>query len=156
MGKALFYHLTRHPVEVTLTTLVGRALEQGWQVLVRGRDGARMDWLDQKLWQTGGEEGFLPHGLAGGPHDTDQPVLLTTSTDNANNSVYIVSIDGADLTQGEIAEAERGVILFDGHDEAAVAHARGQWKALTDAGCPAEYWSEESGRWEKKAEKTAD
>ena len=25
-------------------------------------------------------------------------------------------------------------------------------KALTDAGCAAQYWSEESGRWEKKAE----
>ena len=33
-----------------------------------------------------------------------------------------------------------------------MAHARGQWKALTGAGCAAEYWSEESGRWEKKAE----
>ena len=32
-------------------------------------------------------------------------------------------------------------------------HARVQWKTLTDAGCSAQYWSEESGRWEKKAEK---
>ncbi|MCW8843703.1 MAG: DNA polymerase III subunit chi, partial [Rhodobacteraceae bacterium] len=32
---------------------------------------------------------------------------------------------------------------------------RGQWKSLTDAGCAAQYWSEESGRWEKKAEKAA-
>ena len=30
--------------------------------------------------------------------------------------------------------------------------ARGQWRALTGAGCKAQYWSEESGRWEKKAE----
>ncbi|SHJ20059.1 DNA polymerase III, chi subunit [Shimia gijangensis] len=156
MGKALFYHLTRHPVEVTLTTLVGKALEQGWQVLVRGRDAERMDWLDQKLWQTGGDEGFLPHGLAGGPHDSDQPILLTTAPDNTNNAVYLVSIDGAEITRDEVQKAERGVILFDGHDAAALAHARTQWKTLTDAGCPAEYWSEETGRWEKKAEKIVD
>ena len=41
----------------------------------------------------------------------------------------------------------------DGNDPAALDIARGQWKALTDAGCAAQYWSEESGRWEKKAEK---
>jgi DNA polymerase III subunit chi len=52
----------------------------------------------------------------------------------------------------EVAAMERVCILFDGNDEAAVAQARGQWKALTGAGCAAAYWSEESGRWEKKAE----
>lgn len=154
MGKALFYHLTGHPVEVTLTTLVGKAREQGWHVLLRGCDPERIDWLDQKLWQIGGDESFLPHGVAGGPTDADQPILLTTGSDNANNAVYVVSIDGADITTDEVHSSERAVILFDGHDEAAVAHARTQWKSLTDAGCPAEYWSEESGRWEKKAEKT--
>lgn len=153
MGKALFYHLTRAPVEVTLTTLAGKAMEQGWNVLIRGRDQDRLEWLDQKLWQAGGDEGFFPHGLAGGSHDVDQPVLLTTSAENTNAAVYLVSVDGADISAEEVQTAQRGVILFDGHDEAAVAHARVQWKALTDAGCAAEYWSEESGRWEKKAEK---
>ena len=33
-----------------------------------------------------------------------------------------------------------------------VEAARGQWKALTGAGLSAQYWSEESGRWQKKAE----
>lgn len=156
MGKALFYHLTRNPVEVTLTTLAGKALEQGWSVLVRGTSADRLDWLDQKLWQAGGDTGFLPHGLVGGAHDRLQPILLTNTGENTNGAVYVVSIDGAEITPEDIAAAERGVILFDGHDEAAVAHARSQWKALADAGCHAEYWSEESGRWEKKAETSAD
>jgi DNA polymerase-3 subunit chi len=47
---------------------------------------------------------------------------------------------------------ERVCILFDGNDDAAVQVARGQWKALTGAGCAAQYWSEAGGRWEKKAE----
>ncbi|WP_299356248.1 DNA polymerase III subunit chi [uncultured Shimia sp.] len=156
MGKALFYHLTRNPVDVTLTTLVGKALEQGWPILVRGGNRERLEWLDQKLWQAGGDAGFLPHGMAGGSHDADQPVLLTTAADNLNGAVYVVSIDGADITPDEVQAAERGVILFDGHDEAAVAHARTQWTSLTNAGCAAEYWSEDDGRWQKKAEKTSD
>ncbi|WP_372887872.1 DNA polymerase III subunit chi [Shimia sp.] len=155
MGRALFYHLTRASVDSTLATLAGRALEQGWNVLVRGTEAARIDWLDQRLWLAGGEAGFLPHGIAGGAQDGDQPILLTTEQGNANGALYLVSIDGAEITADEIAAAERGVILFDGHDEAAVAHARQQWKSLTGAGCAAEYWSEDSGRWQKMAEKPA-
>jgi len=155
MGKALFYHLTHASLDVTLTTLASKAIEQGWNVLVRGRTADRMDWLDQKLWQSGGDIGFLAHGLAGGAQDADQPILLTTDSENGNEAVYLVSIDGAEISAEEVQSAERGVILFDGHDDVAVAHARVQWKSLTDAGCAAEYWSEDAGRWQKKAEKNA-
>jgi DNA polymerase-3 subunit chi len=45
---------------------------------------------------------------------------------------------------------ERVCILFDGNDEAALQVARGQWKALTDAVCEAQYWSQEGGSWAMK------
>ncbi|WP_320179490.1 DNA polymerase III subunit chi [Roseovarius pacificus] len=151
MGAAYFYHLTRRPLEATLPMLVGKALQAGWRVAVRGVDPGRMDWLDQKLWQ-GPEEGFLPHGLAGGPHDADQPVLLTTAPDMPNAAACLMTVDGARVEPDEVQRLERVCILFDGNDPDAVQIARGQWKALTGAGCSAQYWSEESGRWEKKAE----
>ena len=65
MGKALFYHLTQNPVEVTLTKLAGLAMGQGWNVLVRARDPARIDWLDQKLWLMGGGREFLAAWVGG-------------------------------------------------------------------------------------------
>ena len=151
MGAAYFYHLTRRPLEATLPMLVGKALQAGWRVAVRGVDPGRMDWLDQKLWQ-GPEEGFLPHGLAGGPHDADQPVLLTTAPDMPNAAACLMTVDGAGVEPDEVQRLERVCILFDGNDPDAVQVARGQWKALTGAGCSAQYWSEEAGRWEKKAE----
>ncbi|WP_288939479.1 DNA polymerase III subunit chi [uncultured Roseovarius sp.] len=151
MGAAYFYHLTRRPLEATLPMLLGKALQAGWRVAVRGVDPGRMDWLDQKLWQ-GPEEGFLPHGLAGGPHDADQPVLLTTAPDMPNAAACLMTVDGAGVEPDEVQRLERVCILFDGNDPDAVQIARGQWKALTGAGCSAQYWSEESGRWEKKAE----
>ncbi len=151
MGAAFFYHLTRDPVDVTLAMLAGKSLGRGWKVAVRGTDLARMDWLDQKLW-LGRDDAFLPHGLAGGAHDALQPVLLTTGS-VANGADCLMSVDGAQVSAEEVSGMERVCILFDGHDPDAVHHARGQWKALTDAGCAAQYWSEESGRWEKKAEK---
>ena len=152
MGAAFFYHLTRGPVEVTLPMLLGKAMGAGWRVAVRGRDEQRMAWLDEKLW-LGAEDGFLPHGLSGQPHEADQPVLLTTGTDMSNNATCLMSVDGADVAPDEVTSLDRVCILFDGNDAAALDLARRQWKTLTDAGCAAQYWSEESGRWEKKAEK---
>ena len=84
MGEVYFYHLTRAPLEATLPTLLGRARAAGWRVAVRGTDAARLDWLDEKLWL---DDGFLPHGRAGGEFDGDQPILLTTGCSSSGSSV---------------------------------------------------------------------
>ena len=152
MGAAYFYHLTRRPLEETLPVLLEKARGAGWRIAVRGRDPERMAWLDDRLWQ-GPEESFPAHGLAGGPHDARQPVLLTAGPEAANAPDCVMAVDGAAVSAEEVQALQRVCILFDGTDPEAVQHARTQWKSLTDAGCSAQYWSEESGRWEKKAEK---
>lgn len=151
MGAAYFYHLTRRPLAETLVMLLGKSLDNGWRVAVRGTDRAGLEALDQALW-LGPEEGFLPHGMAGGAHDADQPVLLTEGMEAANAPQCVMSVAGAEVTAAEVAALDRVCVLFDGNDEQALGRAREQWKALTDAGAAAQYWSEESGRWEKKAE----
>ncbi|MEM9475650.1 MAG: DNA polymerase III subunit chi [Pseudomonadota bacterium] len=149
MGAAYFYHLTRSPLEVTLPMLLGKALGAGWRVAVRGTDAARLDWLDDKLWL---DDGFLPHGRAGGEFDAEQPVLLTTDTAAPNGAVCVMAVDGAEIGADEVNALDRVCILFDGNDGDAVQAARDQWKMLTGAGCAAQYWSQEGGGWEKKAE----
>jgi DNA polymerase III subunit chi len=151
VGAAYFYHLTQRPLVETLTMLLGKAQGAGWRVAVRGTDPDLLAQMDAALWQ-GPDDGFLPHGLAGGPHDAEQPVLLTTQTDAPNGATCVFSIHGADVTADEVSTLDRVCILFDGLDELALNKARGQWKTLKDAGASAQYWSEESGRWEKKAE----
>ncbi|MBR9894251.1 DNA polymerase III subunit chi [bacterium] len=151
MGAAYFYHLTQRPLEATLPLLLEKSLAAGWRVAVRGTDPGRMDWLDQRLWM-GPEDGFLPHGQAGGKHDALQPVLLTVQEVLPNDPACLMAVDGAQVAPEEVNRLERVCILFDGHDGMALDAARGQWRALTGAGCKAQYWSEESGRWEKKAE----
>lgn len=151
MGAAYFYHLTRHPIDVTLAMLLEKSIDVGWRVNVRGTDQQRLLWLDDKLWQ-GRETGFLPHGLAGNENDTDQPILLTTNATAGNDPQCIMSIDGAEITAAEIEGSDRACILFDGNDPEALQIARGQWKSLKAEGGSAQYWSQESGKWEKKAE----
>ena len=151
MGAAFFYHLTRHPVDVTLSMLLGKARGAGWRVAVRGTDLGRLYWLDEKLW-AGQPADFLPHGLAGGTYDMDQPILLTMMSEAANNPQCVMCVDGADITAGEIAGLDRVCVLFDGNDPEALDRARQQWKTLKDAGASAQYWSQADGNWEKKAE----
>jgi DNA polymerase III subunit chi len=148
---ALFYHLTRSTQEDLIRTILTRALAQGWRVMVRGTDDAALARLDTRLW-TVPEDGFLPHGVAGGPHDADQPVLLGQGA-TVNAAQGVILIDGAVATADEAKALTRLWVVFDGADDAAVTQARGLWRGLTDAGVAAEYWSEDSGKWAKTAEK---
>lgn len=154
MGMVMFYHLTASPPEATLAQLLPRALAQGWRVLVRGTDDAALDQLDARLWLAGGDDSFLPHGRAGGVEDALQPVLLGQGP-CVNGARVLALVDGAGAEDAEVAAMERVWVLFDGNDAARVAAARVQWKALTGAGHPAQYWSEAGGRWEKMAESPA-
>jgi hypothetical protein len=54
MAVARFYHLTREPPEALLPVLIGKALEQGLRVAVRGREPAAMEALDTALWRREG------------------------------------------------------------------------------------------------------
>ncbi|WP_199261522.1 DNA polymerase III subunit chi [Paracoccus binzhouensis] len=148
MGAALFYHLTRSGPGQLVPMLIGKSLQAGWRVELRGRDRARQVALDEALWLG---EGFLPHGLAGGPHDARQPVLLTVEGQAAANAARcLIALEGAEVSGAECAALERACILFDGNDPEALERARAQWRALVAEGVAAEYWSEAGGRWERR------
>jgi DNA polymerase-3 subunit chi len=146
MAVAKFYHLTQSPVERAVGLILTRALAEGMRVVVRGTDAGRMAWLDERLWLEPAD-GFLPHGLAGGPHDGLQPVLLTHGAELPDGA-SLMAVDGAEVRPDDCSGRDRVWILFDGTSDAAVAGARARWSALTKAGVTAEYWSEESGRWQ--------
>ncbi len=146
----MFYHLTRSTPAETLLALVNRALAQGWRVMVRGTDLAALEQLDTQFWLNP-EDGFLPHGLQGGPQDADQPVLIGQGA-AVNGAQALALIDGAAATADELAAMDRVWVLFDGADDTRLQAARAQWRALSTAGVAAQYWSEDGDRWEKKAE----
>lgn len=154
MGTVLFFQLLRSSPADTLAVNLPRALGQGWRVMIRGTDPARLDQLDAELWLKGGEESFLPHGREGGGRDADQPVLIGQGA-GTNGARVLALLDGATAETAEISAMERVWILFDGNDEARLQAARSQWKATVLEGHSAQYWSEDGGRWEKKAESPA-
>ena len=152
-ATAVFYHLMRAGLDETVLTTVTRALGAGWRVMIRAPDMALLQRLDAKLW-LGPEEGFLAHGLAGGPYDADQPVLLGHDK-IANGAKGLMLLGGGEASPEEVAGLERIWVLFDGSDPDAVAQARQSWTRFSGWGLAAQYWSDEGGAWVKKSERAA-
>ncbi|QMU60158.1 MAG: DNA polymerase III subunit chi [Boseongicola sp.] len=147
MGSAYFYHVTERPLESTLRTLVTKSLANNWRVTIKCPDSELTERIDRILWQG---DGFLPHGVSGGPHDERQPVLLTDS-DTANGAQCVIVLGNSKLDVEDVRETERYCILFDGADDSAVSNAREQWRAISSAGISAQYWAETDGSWVMKA-----
>lgn len=148
MTEILFYHLEGRPLEAVLPQLLEKTVERGWKAVVEVGSTERAEVLDGHLW-TYRDDSFLAHGIEGEGGDAHQPVLITTSNQNANSAVCRFFVDRAVPQSAE--GYQRIVYMFSGHDPDAVAEARLAWKALRE-GNTLTYWQQEQdGRWVKKA-----
>ena len=146
MGAVKFYHLTGRSLAEAARPILTQALSQGWRVMLRGPDRAVLERLDEQLWLEP-KDSFLPHGLEGGPHDAVQPVLLGTGG-AVNGARAVMLLAGSPVDPAEAQAMERVWLLFEEADERQKQAARAEWKAVVAAGLVAEYWSDESGRWQ--------
>ena len=78
-----------------------------------------------------------------------QPIFLTSELENPNAATMLVQLSGAEA--GEADDAfDLVVLLFDGRDEAALGHARSEWRRLKDLDRTISYWREsDEGGWER-------
>lgn len=152
MPEAFFYQLNGDSPEAVLPRMLDMALQKGWRIEVRGDAPERMERLDQVLWGPGDE--FRPHGLAGGPHDADQPILLTVGHASGPRDC-LFALYGAPVSEAEARAAQRVCIVFDGTDPEVLSTARSQWRALTGAGLAARFYVREDGTWALRQERPA-
>lgn len=143
-----FYHLERTSLDQALPDLLEKTLARGWKAVVRTAAPERLEHLDGWLW-TYRDESFLPHGLDSEPLAERQPILLTCGMERPNDADAVFLVDGAE--PGDLAGAARCLVLFDGADEAAVAHVRRQWSQIKARGLPVSYWRQQAKGWEKQA-----
>ncbi|MBV7257043.1 DNA polymerase III subunit chi [Pacificimonas sp. WHA3] len=144
-----FYHCTRAAPVAVLPKLAVKALRAGHRVLVHIGDPAQADAVDDVLW-TFDQDSFLPHGIAGTEHDSEQPLLIADSFEGANAADLAIAMAGR--LPGEEAGFRRVLFLFDGNDEDVVTAARQHWKALSDRdGVAIAYWAQGERGWEKRA-----
>ena len=148
MTETRFYHLERRRVDQALPTLLEGALEEGRRVLVRASSEEMVAALNERLW-TYDDASFLPHGAAGDGDPMEQPIFLTSELENPNAATMLVQLSGAKASEADDA-FDLIVLMFDGRDEAALAHARGEWRRLKDLGRTISYWREsDEGGWEQ-------
>jgi DNA polymerase-3 subunit chi len=149
LAELWFYHLERARVEDALPELLLKLQARGGRAVVLSDDEQRLESLNAHLW-TFQEDSFLPHGLAGGENEADQPILLSAEPTNPNQASMLFCLDGAD--PGPVDPWERVVVMFEAGDEAGLARARALWAAQKKVGTVVSYWRQtEQGRWEQKA-----
>jgi DNA polymerase-3 subunit chi len=149
LSEVLFYHLSDSTLETVLPPLLEKSLERGWRAVVQFASEERRDALNGSLW-TVRDDSFIGHGLDSDPHAALQPVILTLNESNPNGASIRFLVDGA--RPGAIAEYQRIVLIFDGHDMQQVEAARGHWRGLREAGHTVTYWRQTpEGGWQRQA-----
>jgi DNA polymerase-3 subunit chi len=153
VSETLFYHLERRSLDDVLPGLLERSRDRQWKVLVRVGSAERMAALDAHLW-TYSEQTFLAHGTAADGHAARQPVFLTVEDENPNHADVLFLVGGAmveNWAAPDVKTFTRIVLMFDGHDEQALASARTAWRNAKEAGHDVTYWKETpGGKWEKQ------
>ena len=140
-----FYQLAGTPAEQVIASLAEKALAADGRLLVVAEDEAYLARLDRMLWDQG-PTSFLPHGIAGGPDDARQPILLSTSADAPNLARNMLIADG--IWRDAALTYDRGFYLF---DNSTLDGARLAWKLLAGReGVQRRYWAQEAGKWVKQ------
>jgi DNA polymerase-3 subunit chi len=141
-----FYQLHRSTAEQVVTLLAAATMGAGERLLVVHPDPAAREKLSQALWSAPpvkGRESFLANGLAGGPHDARQPILLSDATDPANGAKFLLLADGVWREPGE--HFTRVFLVF---GDATLDAARACWRLLGERErVERRYWKQEDGRW---------
>jgi len=142
-----FYHCTRQPAARIAVRLAALAYGSGQRLLIVGAP-ERLEALDTALW-VDDPESFLPHALAGGEHDADQPILLSETPDPANNARLLMVLETG--LPAEFDRFDRVLNLFDDGSDAHL-RARTDWKAIADReGVERVYWQQSpQGKWERQ------
>ena len=105
-----FYQLSRDPVDITVAKLARKVLQAGERLVVVSADEAQRHHLSKVLWEQGGAT-FLANGMAGGPHETRQPILISESCAAPNDARMLLVADG--VWRDEAPGFERVLLLFD-------------------------------------------
>jgi DNA polymerase-3 subunit chi len=141
-----FYLCGQQPVERVLPLIARAAMRSGERLLVVAGDEAQRKALADSLWAFSPEE-FLANGMAGGPHDARQPILIGDACEAGNGATHLALADGE---WRETAEAFARVFLF--FTEEGRAQARSVWRRFDGRDdVEREFHELEGGKWVRKA-----
>jgi len=138
-----FYQLGGLDPARAMAQLAGKAVEVGLRVLVVDGDEEARQAQSRALWELS-PEGFFANGIAGGPYDARQPVLLSGKVEPVNDAKVLILADGQ--WRDPPPAFERVMLLF---DEENIAGARAAWRMLGEQdAADRRFWKQDDrGRW---------
>lgn len=144
-----FYHLEHASLESVMPMLLEKSLERGWTCLVKTSED-QMAFVDELLWKYR-EDSFLPHGRDDEPFADLQPVLISSTSQEANGADIVLISGGDDVA--DLNGVSRCMFMINGRNEDDVQNARKRWSRLKASGAKLAYYQQDDrGRWQKKAE----
>lgn len=149
MANVNFYHLTVSPMGKALPKLLEKVIGNNMRALVVASNDEEVEKLNKELW-TYTTKFFLPHGSIKDGYTEQQPIFISASNDNINNSNVLVIVGNAVFENVE--KFEKSLYMFDGDSEEQLSTARKRWKELKSQGHELIYWQQnKKGGWEKGA-----
>jgi len=148
MAEIYFYHLEQIPLSGILPDLLRRGLSRGLRMAVQTSAQDNLEKISSMLW--GAEDvSFMPHGYGDDTPD-EQPIWLSSDSENHNQAVFKFYVDGA--LPGEIGNLQRALIMIDSNSEEALVSARSEWKKRKSEGHDVKYYKrDENGVWQNLA-----
>lgn len=140
-----FYQLSRDPAEIALAAVADKVIAAGERLLVVSADEGQLARISEALWAR--KASFLAHGVAGGPHQERQPILLSDRPEPVNTARYVAFADGRWRDEG--LAFDRAFLLFDG---STIDDARATWRGFDGRDdVQRNYWRQDEGKWIKAA-----
>ena len=106
-----FYEVTGEIFERPVCQLIEKAYQTGKNTFVKVEDVNFQELINKTLW-TFSQKSFIPHGSALDPFPEKQPVFISSTENNVNNSKILISV-GSEYK--DIKGFERVIIVF-AHD----------------------------------------
>ena len=151
MTEIRFYHLQNMPLERALPGILTQAHKRGMRSVVKFTSAETRDAMDSHLWSFH-PDSFLPHSVNDTPHE--QPIWLTIDDENPNKASLLILTESSD--SNPIDDYTLCCHIFDGMNDAALAHARKNWKTFKDKGYALKYYQQnDRGGWDEKASSEA-
>lgn len=142
-----FYHLQKQTLEEVLPKLLSKAYVTGTRIKIKTLED-RVEYINSFLWSFN-DESFLPHGSKKDGFAEEQPIWISSDSNNSNHAEFLFLIDGA---EDNVSQYNRVFNIFNGNSEEALIQARRLWKEYKNAGYEVYYWQQSpSGNWEQKS-----
>ncbi len=137
-----FYQLSQDPAAAVLPLIARATRREGERLLIVAEDEGVLANIGAALWERL-PDAFLANGMAGQPHASRQPVLLSQTCEAENGAKFIAFADGRWRDEG--GAFERAFLLF---GDATLDGARACWRQLGDReDVERHFWKHEGGKW---------